>query len=138
LKALLWAVVLAALIAALAAVLIGRNGCRRKRSTIRRPCPVMQAGRCRAESRARVARRCGDVAITADDLLARAVNEVDAGGRRALLERAEQIMIADQPLIPLYFYVAKHLVSARVQGWRDNAMNVVYSKQLAKVRGESP
>jgi hypothetical protein len=28
--------------------------------------------------------------------------------------------------------VAKHLVSALVQGWRDNAMNVVYSKQLTK------
>jgi oligopeptide transport system substrate-binding protein len=65
-----------------------------------------------------------------DELLARAANEVDAGRRRALLEHAEQVMIADQPLIPLYFYVAKHLVSAEVRGWRDNAMNVVYSKQL--------
>lgn len=67
-----------------------------------------------------------------DDLLARAASEVDAGRRRALLQNAEQVMIADQPLIPLYFYVAKHLVSAQVTGWRDNAMNVVYSKQLAK------
>jgi len=67
-----------------------------------------------------------------DALLAQAANEVDAGRRRALLEHAEEVMIADQPLIPLYFYVAKHLVSARVQGWRDNAMNVVYSKQLMK------
>jgi len=67
-----------------------------------------------------------------DGLLARAASEVDTGRRRALLENAEQVMIDDQPLIPLYFYVAKHLVSARVQGWRDNAMNVVYSKQLAK------
>ena len=41
-------------------------------------------------------------------------------------------MLADQPVIPLYFYVAKHLVSPRVQGWRDNAMNVVYSKNLDK------
>jgi ABC-type oligopeptide transport system substrate-binding subunit len=69
-----------------------------------------------------------------DALLARAANEVDAGRRRALLENAEQVMIADQPLIPLYFYVAKHLVSARVQGWPDNAMNVAYSKQLMKDR----
>jgi oligopeptide transport system substrate-binding protein len=75
---------------------------------------------------------------TYDDLLARAAGAGDAGRRRALLENAEQVMIADQPLIPLYFYVAKHLVSARVRGWQDNAMNVVYSKQLTKVRGESP
>jgi oligopeptide transport system substrate-binding protein len=73
-----------------------------------------------------------------DDLLERAANEADAGRRRALLENAEQVMLADQPLIPLYFYVAKHLVSARVQGWRDNAMNVVYSKRLAKLGGGSP
>jgi len=67
-----------------------------------------------------------------DDLLARAANSGDAGRRRALLQQAERVMMDDQPLIPLYFYVAKHLVSARVYGWRDNAMNVVYSKQLAK------
>jgi oligopeptide transport system substrate-binding protein len=67
-----------------------------------------------------------------DDLLARAANEVDAGRRRMLLENAERVMIDDQPLIPLYFYVAKHLVGADVRGWRDNAMNVVYSKDLAK------
>jgi oligopeptide transport system substrate-binding protein len=75
---------------------------------------------------------------TYDDLLARAAAEGDGARRRALLENAEQVMIADQPLIPLYFYVAKHLVSARVRGWHDNTMNVVYSKQLTKVRGESP
>ena len=68
-----------------------------------------------------------------DELLARAAGEIDAGRRRVLLENAEQVMIGDQPLIPLYFYVAKHLVSARVRGWRDNAMNVVYSKQLFEV-----
>jgi oligopeptide transport system substrate-binding protein len=67
-----------------------------------------------------------------DDLLARAANEVDAGKRRALLEDAEGIMLADQPLIPLYFYVAKHLVSPQVRGWRDNPENVVYSKELSK------
>jgi oligopeptide transport system substrate-binding protein len=67
-----------------------------------------------------------------DALLARAANEADAGSRRLLLQSAERLMIADQPLIPLYFYVAKHLVSARVHGWRDNALNVVYSKQLTK------
>ena len=67
-----------------------------------------------------------------DDFLARAANELDPGRRRSLLESAEQVMLADQPLIPLYFYVAKHLVSVHVTGWQDNAMNVVYSKQLSK------
>ena len=67
-----------------------------------------------------------------DELLTRAANDVDAGRRRALLQEAERVMIADQPLIPLYFYVAKHLVSPQVRGWRDNPENVVYSKELSK------
>jgi ABC-type oligopeptide transport system substrate-binding subunit len=69
-----------------------------------------------------------------DDLLARASREVNAGRRRTLLENAERVMIGGQPVIPLYFYVSKHLVGAEVRGWRDNAMNVVYSKDLAKDR----
>jgi oligopeptide transport system substrate-binding protein len=72
-----------------------------------------------------------------DDLLARAANEVDAGKRRALLEDAEGVMLADQPLIPLYFYVAKHLVSPQVRGWRDNPENVVYSKELFKDQNQT-
>ena len=67
-----------------------------------------------------------------DDLLQRAANDADPAGRQALLQRAEALMLADQPLIPLYFYVSKHLVSAQVRGWQDNAMNVVYSRNLAK------
>ena len=39
-------------------------------------------------------------------------------------------MLADHPLLPLYFYVNKHLVKPEVQGWYDNVMNVVYSKDL--------
>ncbi len=67
-----------------------------------------------------------------DDLLARAAAQGDAERRRELLQAAESRMLADQPLIPLYFYVAKHLVSPRIHGWGDNAMNVVYSKNLVK------
>jgi oligopeptide transport system substrate-binding protein len=67
-----------------------------------------------------------------DDLLERAANDGDLEQRRELLQRAEALMLADQPLIPLYFYVSKHLVNAHVHGWHDNAMNVVYSKNLAK------
>jgi len=67
-----------------------------------------------------------------DELLERAANEGDLNRRRELLQRAEALMLADQPLIPLYFYVSKHLVNARVHGWQDNAMNVAYSKNLAK------
>ncbi len=68
-----------------------------------------------------------------DELLERATTEGDADRRRALLQDAEALMLGDQPLIPLYFYVSKHLVDAHILGWQDNAMNVVYSKNLAKL-----
>ncbi len=66
------------------------------------------------------------------ELLERASNEGDAAHRRLLLQAAEALVLDDQPVIPLYFYVSKHLVSANLRGWQDNSMNVVYSKSLDK------
>jgi oligopeptide transport system substrate-binding protein len=66
-----------------------------------------------------------------DALLTKAAAEPDIAKRRATLEAAERLMLADHPMIPLYFYVNKHLVSPRVGGWYDNVMNVVYSKDLS-------
>ena len=65
-----------------------------------------------------------------DVLLERAAREVDAAKRRDLLEQAERIALADHPLMPIYFYVNKHLVKPEVDGWYDNIMNVTYSKDL--------
>lgn len=65
-----------------------------------------------------------------DALLTRAAAEVDPPSRRALLEEAERAMLADTPLMPLYFYVNKHLVKPEVTGWYDNVMNVTYSRDL--------
>jgi ABC-type oligopeptide transport system substrate-binding subunit len=63
-----------------------------------------------------------------DDLLDRATMETDADKRRALLNDGERTMLGDVPLIPLYFYVSKHLVKPQIGGWYSNIMNVVYSK----------
>jgi oligopeptide transport system substrate-binding protein len=65
-----------------------------------------------------------------DALLADASRQTDVGKRRALLEEAERLMLADHPLIPLYFYVNKHLVKPELRGWYDNVMDVVYSQDL--------
>jgi oligopeptide transport system substrate-binding protein len=65
-----------------------------------------------------------------DSLLATAVNEADPARRRAALEEAERLMLSEHPVLPLYFYVNKHLIKPWVQGWTDNVMNVVYSKDL--------
>ena len=45
-----------------------------------------------------------------DELLAQARAEPDPGRRRSLLEQAEATMLADHPVLPLYFYVNEHLV----------------------------
>jgi len=66
-----------------------------------------------------------------DALLHSAVLQQDPLQRGALLEEAERVMLADHPLLPLYFYVNKHLVKPEVLGWYDNVMNVVYSRDLA-------
>jgi oligopeptide transport system substrate-binding protein len=68
---------------------------------------------------------------TYDALLREAMGTPDPAARRALLEQAERTMLADHPVLPLYFYVNKHLVKPWVRGWSDNVMNIQYSKNLA-------
>ena len=65
-----------------------------------------------------------------DALLIRAQSARDPAERRLDLQDAERLVLEDQPLIPIYFYVNKHLVKPEVRGWYDNVLNVVYSKDL--------
>ena len=65
-----------------------------------------------------------------DGLLDAAAQLVDVARRRRLLEQAERLALADHPLIPLYFYVNKHLVKPEVRGWYNNVMNVYYSQDF--------
>jgi oligopeptide transport system substrate-binding protein len=57
--------------------------------------------------------------------------QIDLARRGDLLQSAERVVLRDHPLMPIYFYVNKHLVKPEVVGWYDNVMNVVYSKDLA-------
>jgi len=72
-----------------------------------------------------------------DHLLSAAAAEADVAKRRELLQQAENVALKDHPLIPLYFYVNKHLVKPQVQGWYDNVMNVVYSRDLSLTKPAS-
>lgn len=71
-----------------------------------------------------------------DSLVGAAAVEIDAAKRRELLQSAERVLLRDHPLIPIYFYVNKHLVKPEVDGWYDNVMNVVYSKDLGLRNGQ--
>ncbi len=58
-----------------------------------------------------------------DALLEAAATESDMQLRAGLLQKAERTMLDDYPVIPLYFYVSKHLVKPYVKGYQPNIMN---------------
>ena len=65
-----------------------------------------------------------------DALLERSTLEQDPAARFRLMRQAEAIAVKDQPVIPLYGYVSKHLVKPRVGGWTPNILDHHYSKDL--------
>ncbi len=66
-----------------------------------------------------------------DALMQRAAEQLDPDRRRLYLEEAERQLLADHAVIPLYFYVSKHLVSPEVRGWGDNVLDYHYSRHLS-------
>lgn len=64
-----------------------------------------------------------------DHLLERAAS-LSGGQRMQLLQQAETLLIRDMPVIPLYYYVSRHLVSPRVRGYHDNVRDVHLSRYL--------
>jgi oligopeptide transport system substrate-binding protein len=58
-----------------------------------------------------------------DALLVKADNEPDAKVRAGYLAQAEQIMLDDAPVAPIYFYVNKNLVSPKITGFVDNIVD---------------
>jgi oligopeptide transport system substrate-binding protein len=71
-----------------------------------------------------------------DSLMERAASQPDLDRRRLYLEEAERVFLADHAVIPLYFYVSKHLVSPKVSGWGDNVLDYHYSQHLSLSAGE--
>jgi len=65
-----------------------------------------------------------------DALLAR-ISALPGGPERdALMHDAEVTMLADDPVMPLFFYVSKTLIKPWVKGYRPNIMNQHYTKDL--------
>jgi len=58
-----------------------------------------------------------------DELLSAAAAAVSADEQMRLLARAEQVMLDDNPIVPLYFYVSKHLVAKTVSGFQQNVLD---------------
>lgn len=58
-----------------------------------------------------------------DALLGKASVEIDPARRAQWMHEAEAMLLEDLPVLPIYFYVTKRLVSPRVQGWEGNIMD---------------
>ena len=67
-----------------------------------------------------------------DRLLDEAVRARDDALRGQLTARAERQLLDDYPIIPLYFFVSKHLVSPQVENFRDNVLDRHPSQYLRK------
>jgi oligopeptide transport system substrate-binding protein len=77
------------------------------------------------------AQNYGDYANPAyDALLDQADHERDGDKRAEILSRAEQIMLDDAPVAPLYFTVSRNMVSPRVTGWVDNLADIHRARWL--------
>lgn len=66
-----------------------------------------------------------------NQLLNEAARTADPQIRRRLLEAAERVMLADYPVIPLYFFVSKRLVKPYVLGVQSNPLDRIASKALS-------
>ncbi|MCC5793487.1 MAG: peptide ABC transporter substrate-binding protein [Chromatiales bacterium] len=66
------------------------------------------------------------------DALVEQSNRLDDPAERGeQLARAEQLLLANQPLVPIYHYVGKVLVAPRVRGWYNAPLGTTPSRYLS-------
>jgi oligopeptide transport system substrate-binding protein len=63
-------------------------------------------------------------------MLAKANAVADPAQRFPLLAQAEAAMLADQPLVPVFFYVRRFLVKPYVTGFEENPRGINLSRWL--------
>lgn len=71
-----------------------------------------------------------------DQLMFIAARTTDKNERRELLEQVEKIVLSEHPVIPIYYFVSKHLVQPDIDGWVPNVLDLQLSKNLKRNKGE--
>ena len=56
---------------------------------------------------------------------------MDPAKRMALFREAEQMALADNPIMPIYVYVNRDLVAPYVKGWVDNVRDLNRTRWLS-------
>ena len=67
-----------------------------------------------------------------DSLLAEASRTRDLGERAAILAEAEEMMLEDYPITPMWIQVTKNLVDPTLTGWAENAQDDHLSRWLCR------
>jgi oligopeptide transport system substrate-binding protein len=58
-----------------------------------------------------------------DHYMEKAVATTSEGKRRSAYAKAEAILMAEAPILPLYFDTNRHLISSRIRGWHSNLID---------------
>lgn len=67
-----------------------------------------------------------------DSLMQQAANQANPKKRVELMQNAERVLLAEMPLIPIYYYTTQHLLNSDLKGWVDNVMDIHPSRFLSK------
>ena len=67
-----------------------------------------------------------------DKLVEQIASTIDNAQRDSLIRQAEQKLLDDQVVIPVYHYVSRHLVKSNIKGYQANPLDHHYSRYLYK------
>ncbi len=79
--------------------------------------------------------RTGFTSPEYDALIQKAVYTLDPQARIAVMQEAEQMLLEQPPLIPLYFYTNSRLIAADVKGFKPSLLGYINFKSLWLERG---
>lgn len=65
-----------------------------------------------------------------DEIIELIRKETNNQSKNLLIEQAEEVLLHDIPVIPLYYYVSRHLINSDISGYSDNIADRHLSKYL--------
>ena len=72
-----------------------------------------------------------------DNLIEQSYREGDETKRNELMYQAEQVLLEELPIIPIYFYTWKMLISSRIDNFNPNVLGYIHWQEL-KIKSNSP